>query len=59
MEQQNNDQSTNIENTQFSNESLYKIESSDLLTQPSPEYLQKKLYFLLEQLKVMHAALPE
>lgn len=25
----------------------------------SPEYLQRKLYFLLEQLKVMHAVLPE
>lgn len=28
------------------------------LTQ-SPEYLQRKLYFLLEQLKMMHAVLPE
>ncbi|CAD7081036.1 unnamed protein product [Hermetia illucens] len=26
---------------------------------PSPEYLQRKLYFLLEQLKNMHQALPE
>lgn len=25
----------------------------------SPEYLQRKLYFLLEQLKIMHSALPE
>lgn len=25
----------------------------------SPEYLQRKLYFLLEQLKTMHAVLPE
>lgn len=25
----------------------------------SPEYLQKKLYFLLEQLKIMHNELPE
>lgn len=25
----------------------------------SPEYLQRKLYFLLEQLKTMHSELPE
>lgn len=25
----------------------------------SPEYLQRKLYFLLEQLKTMHGDLPE
>lgn len=25
----------------------------------SPEYLQRKLYFLLEKLKTMHAVLPE
>lgn len=25
----------------------------------TPEYLQRKLYFLLEQLKIMHADLPE
>lgn len=27
--------------------------------QVSPEYLQRKLYFLLEQLKKMHSELPE
>lgn len=27
--------------------------------QPSPEYLQRKLYFLLEHLKKMHSELPE
>lgn len=25
----------------------------------TPEFLQRKLYFLLEQLKTMHSALPE
>lgn len=25
----------------------------------TPEYLQKKLYFLLEQLKTFHSSLPE
>lgn len=25
----------------------------------TPEYLQKKLYFLLEQLKTLHSSLPE
>lgn len=36
-------------------------ESIDLLNEEyqSPEYLQRKLYFLLEQLKVMHSELPE
>lgn len=28
-------------------------------SQPSPEFLQRKLYFLVDQLKQMHAALPE
>lgn len=27
--------------------------------QPSPEFLQRKLYFLVEQLKMMHSKLPE
>lgn len=27
--------------------------------QPSPEFLQRKLYFLLEHLKKMHGELPE
>lgn len=27
--------------------------------QPSPEFLQRKLYFLLEHLKKMHSELPE
>ncbi|XP_055855153.1 gonadal protein gdl [Episyrphus balteatus] len=27
--------------------------------QPSPEFLQRKLYFLVDQLKQMHSALPE
>ena len=27
--------------------------------QPSPEFLQRKLYFLLEHLKEMHSELPE
>lgn len=27
--------------------------------QPSPEYLQRKLYFLVEHLKTMHSKLPE
>lgn len=26
---------------------------------PTPEYLQRKLYFLLEHLKEMHSELPE
>lgn len=30
----------------------------DVVT-PSPEYLQRKLYFLLEHMKKMHGALPE
>lgn len=25
----------------------------------TPEFLQRKLYFLLEQLKIMHSSLPE
>lgn len=28
-------------------------------TNPTPEYLQRKLYFLLEHLKQMHSELPE
>lgn len=58
MDQQNDEQATIIEDTEVTSEPLDNIES-DLIAQPSPEYLQKKLYFLLEQLKVMHAALPE
>lgn len=27
--------------------------------QPSPEFLQRKLYFLVEHLKTMHSKLPE
>lgn len=27
--------------------------------QPTPEFLQRKLYFLLENLKTMHSELPE
>lgn len=27
--------------------------------QPSPEFLQRKLYFLVEHLKAMHSKLPE
>lgn len=34
-------------------------ESVDDTNTPSPEYLQQKLYFLLEHLKKMHSALPE
>lgn len=36
-------------------------DSTDILNEEyhSPEYLQKKLYFLLEQLKIMHNELPE
>lgn len=26
---------------------------------PSPEFLQRKMYFLIEQLKIMHSELPE
>lgn len=36
------------------------VESTDEITAtPTPEYLQQKLYFLLEHLKKMHCALPE
>lgn len=33
--------------------------TDDLMATPTPEYLQQKLYFLLEHLKKMHSALPE
>ncbi len=38
-----------------------EAESTDTLNEEyhSPEYLQRKLYFLLEQLKTMHSELPE
>lgn len=35
-----------------------EISDSDVQYQ-SPEFLQRKLYFLLEQLKIMHSSLPE
>lgn len=54
---------SNIENEtpETENTVINEVENVeiDLISQPSPEYLQKKLYFLLEQLKVMHAALQE
>lgn len=31
----------------------------EMIETPSPEFVQKKLYFLLEQLKQMHQAIPE
>lgn len=34
-------------------------ESDDTNAQPSPEFLQRKIYFLMDQLKAMHAELPE
>lgn len=36
-------------------------DSTDILNEEyqTPEYLQRKLYFLLEQLKLMHSELPE
>lgn len=34
-------------------------DTSATIDQPSPEFLQRKLYFLLEHLKKMHSELPE
>lgn len=34
-------------------------QNTDANEQVSPEYLQRKLYFLLEHLKKMHSELPE
>lgn len=41
---------TDMESPSYQSESEYN---------QSPEYLQRKLYFLIEQLKIMHAELPE
>lgn len=46
------------ESNENGEENSNDIESIDMVT-PSPEYLQQKLYFLLEHLKKMHSALPE
>lgn len=42
-------------------EEIPETDSTDLLNEEysSPEYFQRKLYFLLEQLKTMHSELPE
>lgn len=39
-----------VDNTDF---------DANAIDQPSPEFLQRKLYFLLEHLKKMHGELPE
>lgn len=55
--EQSGDQSTFepiISNTILTNET----ESGDG-EHPSPEFLQRKLYFLVEHLKTMHSKLPE
>lgn len=38
-----------------------ETDSTEILNEEyhTPEYLQRKLYFLLEQLKTMHSELPE
>lgn len=41
---------TDMESPSYQSESEYN---------QSPEYLQRKLYFLIEQLKIMHGELPE
>lgn len=33
--------------------------TNELPLEQTPQYIQKKLYFLLDQLKIMHAKLPE
>lgn len=42
---------------------VFDVDNADLeagaIDQPSPEFLQRKLYFLLEHLKKMHGELPE
>lgn len=45
--------------TENGEENANTAESVDDTNTPSPEYLQQKLYFLLEHLKKMHSALPE
>ncbi|KAM8708350.1 hypothetical protein ACLKA7_015340 [Drosophila subpalustris] len=42
-----------------SNRSEQLCEAEEPHQQPSPEFLQRKIYFLMDQLKAMHAELPE
>ncbi|GAB0088923.1 Gonadal protein gdl [Sergentomyia squamirostris] len=47
------------ENSDNFEENSVVAPEEDFIDSPSPEYLQRKLYFLLEHLKNFHAVLPE
>lgn len=55
------DNSNSMENS-VNTESIDQTDQAEELLDSqyhSPEYLQRKLYFLLEKLKTMHSELPE
>lgn len=60
-EVESNETTIEAENTEPTNEIPKQTEESEegSSDQPSPEFLQRKLYFLVEHLKTMHSKLPE
>lgn len=56
LAQENNTESNDESPMAFD---VNNIDTNSINDQPTPEFLQRKLYFLLEHLKKMHSELPE
>lgn len=61
MENEQNEAGTSVETTPIITAEIseYTSDVNEEVEQLSPEYLQRKLYFLLDHLKKMHSELPE
>lgn len=61
MENEQNEAGTSVETTSTITAEIseYTSDVNEEVEQLSPEYLQRKLYFLLDHLKKMHSELPE